>query len=306
MSESLLYLNLLPPKFGGTVDENSLKFVQKFKDVIKSPVFKVLDEHAVSIFFLWLEGDADDWAHQIRDDHGNFKIVLIDEKETEVCWSVEDWTDALCKKFPVWNVPVLKKENTIQDLGLLKPDLPLTIDSLNKFNHDFQLYVNGIPTEEKTDMQVLKAYKNSIAYASREVYLNVEREHEHSKNRMTLQIYMEKYLKELALQLSVPIVESSTESKKVDKSEQNDQEKTSGLEKMADSLVSLTKQMGDLTLLVSKERRPDERFGGNVTCFNCGMRGHVSKNCDKPRNESEVKKRRDEFEEKRTQNWQKL
>jgi hypothetical protein len=236
---------------------------------------------------LWLTDDADDWARQIRDERGNFKMVPIDE--TERVWSLDDWTSALREKFPVWKIPVLKKENTIQDLCSLNPRLPLTIGSLNKFNRDFQVYVNGIPAEEKTVMQILKAYKNTIAHTSREVYLNVKRENEHLKGTMTLVECMSEYLKELALQLSIP--DDVEKSANQEKGTANDLENM--VKKTADSIASLTKQMGDLTLLVYKERKPSSYK--NVTCLNCGVRGHTSKQCDKMFNETEFKRRQKEY-----------
>jgi hypothetical protein len=247
----LAFLPSILPTFKGKPGENSKMFVTTFKRTVQGHVYSLSDEQVLDIFIMWLQDKAKEWAYRILDKHLNVNPDGTD-------WSIDVWFSKLQEKFPCLETEEDEiQEASYRNLEEIKLERPVTVKSLREYNLKFKSVLADIPGDMKTESLTVELYKRVLSKAMPEIFKSVEKNIIRNNARPNLSVIMNLFVQELMVQ------EKLEREMELDGCHVDEQ------------LASLTKLVGDLTLQISQDRSKPRV----VTCFNCGERGHVSRDC---------------------------
>ena len=260
----------LPAKFSGTNDVDGAE-VWSCKFQLTASLKNWSDEQSIKVLQLWLEGSAGIWFYEIT------------SKQEEKPTSLEVWLELLKKKFAVKQEKVFDKE--VKDLECL---VKHEKDTVPEFNKRFNAVLQRIPIELYTDEMVRRIYLKLIQKLDKMVGYLTDQEYLTAKRTGSV----------WSLQTLMTAVEAKFESSIPVPSE------TFVPDTLSDKKPTGTRLEAQMTDLVSNFEKlamalKDRPTRQDITCWNCGEKGHSLRSCTKPEN----RELQDKFRKSSTQRY---
>ncbi|OLY82925.1 hypothetical protein AYI68_g2947 [Smittium mucronatum] len=244
----------LPSRFRGEESDVDTSEIWMKKFNIVSMLKKWSDETKVSVFKLWLEGNAAKWLEKEESSSANVK-------------SMADWETKFLSEFKGNIKPQAGNLITLSQLNMEHGE------HISNFNSRYRRYLHTIPKKMYTPEWVKESYIASLNKIDSDVWWKIAQESEaltytevikEAERLVTLKDKHKYFNVKTAEQVENP--ENSLSSKA----------ESIKIVRIENQIDSLTESMKKLSLLIQGNTNPDY---SQVICQNCGTKGHPTFKC---------------------------